>query len=112
MEEYTAFNIIMGSFYKTIDKETSEYHFSAALYDTWIKGNELQQRLAKRLVFKWMSEIRDSIDKEYRDHKYDLSWPFTNNYPIYFKKELDKYKIIYMDHNGILSAVEELILKN
>lgn len=81
------------------------YIYSAAIYDTWSTGSELEKNLINRLLPTWTEDFLHRFDESYRHTKYNAERPERD---VYFEKWVADHKKHYSDHRGFVAALEQL----
>jgi hypothetical protein len=106
MEHLAILEKICDNIFDSMESGTPIYIFSAAIYDTWYHGTELEQNLAKRLVGIWMNELNGRVDDAYRETKYQEN---RREYDDYCKNWLENSYKNYNDNRGICEALRNIL---
>lgn len=105
-EYYDIFQQIYDNSYKLFDKseykDSAIYAFSDAIYDVWVSGTDFEQKLANKLVQKWVSYLSADSDYDYRNTKHN---PDRLEYDEYKTKWFKNKLNTYADHKGITAAL-------
>jgi hypothetical protein len=102
MEQLAILETIYNNLSASLEPGTPIYIFAAAIYDTWwIKGSELEQNIAKRLINLWEKELIQILDSTYTETPYQ-------GYHDSCKKWIEDNYIKYKDSIGIRRALQNI----
>ena len=86
------------------DTRSSSYMISAAIYDTWSVGTELEKNLASRLVQSWSDVLECDMNEAFKDTRYWADRPRPAR-STYCADWVEKSRKVYTDHKGLLAAL-------
>ena len=84
------------------NEETAMYIYTAAIYDTWSVGTDLEKNLADRLVRLWSDELAQYMSTSYSATKFDDARPERAEF---CAKWLESMKRTHDTHAGLLHAL-------
>lgn len=91
------------------------YMFSAAIYDTWIVGSELEKNLIERFVEDWSATFVVHVKKAYlRATEYNYATkthPPHIEYDDFCRDWVNTQKKYYSDHKGMIAALNRVLVK-
>jgi hypothetical protein len=97
------------------DTSTPMYIFSAAIYDTWISGSELEKNLIERFVEDWSATFVAHVKKAYlraTEFNYATNMlPPHIEYADFCKDWIQNTKKYYSTHKGMIAALDRVIVK-
>ena len=87
----------------TFEKDLPLYMYSAAIYDVWSKGSELEKNLIDRLVKLWAGELENKMREGYKATRHRPERPERADY---YKSFIESRKTYYSDHKGLIAALD------
>ena len=88
------------------------YMFSAAIYDTWIVGSELEKNLIERFVEDWSIQFIQHMKKVYlRATEFNYANPPHIEYNDFCKNWIQGTKKYYSTHKGMIAALDRVLVK-
>jgi hypothetical protein len=112
MEQLAIIEKIYESGSDVRDTSTPMYIFSAAIYDIWISGSELEKNLIERFVEDWSATFVAHVKKAYlRATEFNYATPPHIEYADFCKDWIQKQKKCYSDHKGMIAALNRVLEK-
>lgn len=97
------------------DLSTPMYMFSAAIYDTWASGSDLEKNLIERFVEDWSATFVVHVKKAYlRATEYNYATkthPPHIDYDDFCRDWVQAQKKYYSDHKGMIAALDRVLVK-
>lgn len=87
----------------TMENGNALYIYSAAIYDIWSVGSELEKNLIARIVKLWTELFEYNMIEGYKNTRYNESRPQRDDY---YKRLIASGKIRYSDHKGLCAALD------
>lgn len=92
------------------------YTFTAAVYDTWHAGTELEKNLAARLTDKWKVILNGEMEcswsaarkRDQTPSSCNSLKPFATTRDTYCQKWIDDKYTMYKDHEGLRCALRNI----
>ena len=107
MDQLQVIEKLFETFSNTLDREHHMYLYSAAIFDVWSVGTDLEKNLSHRLVVEWSTHLWGMLNDAYRKTKYNY---ITGKTRPEFEEFKDNWKKGMRDlhtlHHGIQRALD------
>jgi hypothetical protein len=95
---------IIDNLADSLEYGTATYIYSAAIYDSWSNGSDLEKNMAGRLVTMWIDELDNIMTNTYHSESLKDATLDRSDFCCHW---VDGMRITHSTHKGLLKALEE-----